>query len=51
MKKEIIKECIEMMDNGADIIEIYEWVEDNTDLDPSKIIDEIYKKQIGGILK
>ena len=44
-KKEIIKECIEMMDNGADIIEIYEWVEDNTDVDPAEIISEVYKKQ------
>lgn len=44
-KKEIIKECLQMIDNGVDIVEIFEWVEDNTDLDPSEIISEIYKKQ------
>ena len=44
-KKEIIKECIEMMDNGADVVEIFEWVEDNTDVDPTEIISEVYKKQ------
>ena len=45
-KKEIINECLEMIDNGADMVEIFEWVEDNTDLDPALIIDEIYKKEV-----
>ena len=45
-KKEIIKECQEMIDNGADMVEIFEWVEDNTDLDPAKTIDEIYKREV-----
>lgn len=45
-KKEIINECIEMIDNGADMVEIFEWVEDNTDLDSSEIISEIYKKEV-----
>ena len=44
-KKEIIKECIEMMDNGADVTEICEWVEENTDIAPAEIVSEIYKKE------
>lgn len=31
-----------MIDSGADMVEIFEWVEDNTDLDPAEIINEIY---------
>jgi hypothetical protein len=45
-KKEIIKECQEMIDNGADMVEIFEWVEDNTDLDPAEIVNEIYKREV-----
>lgn len=45
-KKEIIKEYLEMIDNGADMVEIFEWVEDNTDLDPTEIINEIYKREV-----
>lgn len=41
-KQEVIKECQEMMDNGADQVEIFEWVEDNTDLDPAFIIGELF---------
>lgn len=45
-KKECIKECIEMIENGADMVEIFEWVEENTDLDPAELIDEIYRKEV-----
>lgn len=45
-KKEIIKECIELIDNGADMVEIFEYVEENTDLDPAEIVDAIYRKQV-----
>ena len=48
IKKEVIKECQEMIDNGADMIEIFEWVEDNTDLDPAEIVDSLYKKEAFG---
>lgn len=41
-KQEVIKECQEMMDNSADQVEIFEWVEDNTDLDPAFIIGELF---------
>ena len=50
-KKEIIEECIDLLDDGISMDEIFEYIEDNTDLDPSEIINEIYKKQIGGLLK
>lgn len=41
-KEEVIEECQEMMDNGADAVEIFEWVEDNTDLDPADIVQELF---------
>lgn len=41
-RKEAIEECREMMDYGADQVEIFEWVEDNTDLDPADIISELF---------
>ena len=44
-KKEIIKECQEMIDSGADMVEIFEWLDVNTDLDPAEIVNEIYKKE------
>ena len=45
-KKEVIKDCIEAIHNGADMTEVAEYIEENTDLDPAEIIDEIYKKEI-----
>lgn len=45
-KKQVIRECEEMIDNGAEMLEIFEWIEDNTDLDPAEIVNEIYKKEI-----
>lgn len=41
-KEEVLQECHEMMDNGADQVEIFEWVEDNTDLDPADIVQELF---------
>ena len=41
-REECIKECQEMMDNGSDQVEIFEWVEDNTDLDPADIVQELF---------
>lgn len=41
-KQEAIEECQEMIDNGADRVEIFEWVEDNTDLDPADIVQELF---------
>ena len=41
-REEVLQECREMMDNGADQVEIFEWVEDNTDLDPADIVQELF---------
>ena len=41
-KEEVLQECRQMMDNGADQVEIFEWVEDNTDLDPADIVQELF---------
>lgn len=41
-QQEVIEECQAMMDNGADMVEVFEWVEDNTDLDPAFIIGELW---------
>lgn len=44
-KKEVLNECKEMMDNGADMVEIFEWVEDNTDLDPTEVVNYLFTKE------
>lgn len=41
-RDEVITECNQMKDNGADMVEIFEWVEDNTDLDPADIVSELF---------
>lgn len=41
-REEVLEQCREMMDNGADQVEIFEWVEDNTDLDPADIVQELF---------
>lgn len=41
-KKECIEECQELIDSGADMIEVFEFIEDNTDLDPTLIIHELF---------
>lgn len=38
-----IKEQIEeLIDNGADYCEVFEWVEDNTDLDPCAVVQKYF---------
>lgn len=44
-KKEVLNECKEMIDNGADMLEIFEWVEDNTDLDPTEVVNYLFVKE------
>ena len=39
--EECLEYCQNLMDNGADLVEIFEFVEDNTDLDPAYIIGEL----------
>ena len=41
-KEECLEECREMIDYGADSVEIFEFVEDNTDLDPIEIVAELF---------
>ncbi len=41
-REECIEECQELIDNGADQVEVFEFVEDNTDLDPADIINELF---------
>lgn len=38
MDAELFEELQEMFDNGASMIEIYEFIEDNTDKDPCEIL-------------
>lgn len=45
-KKELIQECIQLIEEGCDIVEVFEYIEDNSDLDPTEIIDIIYRKQV-----
>lgn len=45
-KKELIKECEQFIEEGCDIVEIFEYIEDNSDLDPTEIVDIIYRKQV-----
>lgn len=41
-REECIKECQELIDNGADQVEVFEFVGDNTDLDPVDIISYLF---------
>lgn len=41
-RQEAITECKQLIDNGADMVEVFEWVEDNTDLDPAGIVQELF---------
>ena len=47
-KEEIINECEGLINDGASIDEIFEYIEDNYDIDPSEIINEIYKREVIG---
>ena len=44
-KQEILEECREKVENGADMLEIFEWVEDNTDLDPAEVINHLFIRE------
>lgn len=39
--QDIIDEVEQLMENGAGIIEIFEYIQDNTDIDPALIIQEL----------
>lgn len=38
-KEEIIEELEQMRDNGCGVVEMWEFVEENTDLDPTIFAD------------
>ena len=38
MNEQLLEELNELMDNGAGMIEIFEYIQDNTDEDPAKYI-------------
>ena len=38
MNAELLEEINELIDNGAGMIEIFEYIQDNTDEDPTKYI-------------
>lgn len=42
MTAELLEELNELIDNGADMVEVFEYIEDNTDLDPTMIINELF---------
>lgn len=39
--EELIEEVEQLMENGAGIIEIFEYIQDNTDIDPAIIIEKL----------
>lgn len=39
--EEIIEEVEQLMENGAGIVEIFEYIQDNTDIDPAIIIEKL----------
>ena len=41
MTTELLEEINELIDNGAGMIEIFEYKQDNTDEDPVKYIKEL----------
>ena len=41
MNAELLEEINELIDNGAGMIEIFEYIQDNTDEDPTKYIKHI----------
>jgi len=40
-KQELIKDIEELIENNAGIIEIFEYIYENSDFDPAEIIEEI----------
>ena len=41
MDEELLEEIREMIDNGCGTLEIFEYIEDNTDEDPTEYITEL----------
>lgn len=39
IKGELIEELEILIENGADIVEVFEYIEDNSDFDPAEIIE------------
>lgn len=38
---ELVNEVEQLMENGAGIVEIFEYIQDNTDVDPALIIEKL----------
>lgn len=38
----LTEEIYELFENGADMVEIFEFVEENTDLDPAEVIGYLF---------
>lgn len=41
MNEELLEELNEMIDNGASMVEVFEYIEDNTDEDPTIYINHL----------
>ena len=41
MDEDLLEELSEMIDNGASMVEVFEYIEDNTDEDPTEYIAEL----------
>ena len=41
MNAELLEEINELIDNGAGMIEVFEYIQDNTDEDPAKYIEAL----------
>ena len=41
MDEELLEELSEMIDNGASMVEVFEYIEDNTDEDPTEYIAKL----------
>ena len=44
-KEELIEELEILIENGADLIEVFEYIEDNSDFDPAEIIEFVKWKE------
>ena len=41
MNEDLLEEIREMIDNGCSMVEVFEYIEDNTDEDPTEYITEL----------
>lgn len=41
MDEELLEELSEMIDNGCSMVEVFEYIEDNTDEDPTIYINHL----------